>query len=142
MTIQSVAEERLNHPRTQAAFRSTRLLVSCYFAVSALTLVAIVVMRNNASEVNSAVWVRGVIVVASSLLTYTFAVRAARGSRRAYRRLRILSAAMVVAITVIIALPGTFPLWMKIEQGACGLLLASVVVILNSRHLRSLFAAI
>ena len=48
---------------------------------------------------------------------------------------------MVVAIAVIIVLPGTFPLWMKIEQGACGLLLAGVVVIVNGGHMRSLFAA-
>ena len=50
-------------------------------------------------------------------------------------------AATVVAIAAIIALPGTFPLWMKIEQGACGLLLASVVVTVNGSRLRSLFAA-
>jgi hypothetical protein len=48
---------------------------------------------------------------------------------------------MVAAIAVIIALPGTFPLWMKIEQGVCGLILLGVVVIVNGRHLRSLFAA-
>jgi hypothetical protein len=48
---------------------------------------------------------------------------------------------MVAAIAVIIALPGTFPLWMKIEQGVCGLILLGVVVIVNGRRLRSLFAA-
>ena len=48
---------------------------------------------------------------------------------------------MVVAIAVIIALPGTFPLWMKIEQGVCGLILIGVAVIVNGRHMRSLFAA-
>ena len=42
---------------------------------------------------------------------------------------------------MIIALPGTFPLWMKIEQGVCGFLLIGVVAIVNGRHLRSLFAA-
>ena len=48
---------------------------------------------------------------------------------------------MVAAIAVIIALPGTFPLWMKIVQGVCGLILLGVVVIVNGRRLRSLFAA-
>ena len=48
---------------------------------------------------------------------------------------------MVVAIAVIIALPGTFPLRMKIEQGVCGLILIGVLAIVNGRHIRLLFAA-
>ena len=47
---------------------------------------------------------------------------------------------MVAAIAVIIAVPGTFPLRMKIEQGVCGLILVGVVVLVNGKHLRSLFA--
>jgi hypothetical protein len=108
--------------------------------VSVLTLAAIIVMRHHASVVNPAVWVRGTIVVASALLMTTFAARAARGSRAAYRRLRIVSAVMVMAIAVIVSLPGTFPLWMKIEQGACGLLLIAVVVLVNRQGLRAAFA--
>ena len=84
---------------------------------------------------------RATLVVASAVLTLTFAVRAARGSTRAFLRLRIVSAVMLVAIAVIIALPGLFPGWLKIEQGVCGLLLLGVVVIVNGRYLRSLFAA-
>ncbi|HWE88730.1 MAG TPA: hypothetical protein VG317_04625 [Pseudonocardiaceae bacterium] len=133
--------ERLSHPRTLAAFRSTKLLVGAYLGISVLTLVAIVLLRNHPAIVTSAVWTRGTIVVASALLTFAVTARAARGSRRAYLRLRILSAVMVVAIAVIIALPGTFPVWMKIEQGGCGLILLGVVAIVNGRHLRSLFAA-
>ncbi len=129
------------HPRTQTALRSTKLLVGGYLAISVLTLVAIVLLRNHAAMVNSAVWIHGIIVAVSALLLFTFTARAAGGSRRAYLRLRIASASMVVAIAVIIALPGTFPLWMKIEQGACGLLLIGVVVIVNGKHLRSLLAA-
>ena len=55
MNTRSLAEERLNHPRSQTTFRSVKLLVGCYLGISVL--------------------------------------------------------------------PGTFPLWMKIEQGVCGLLL-------------------
>lgn len=129
------------HPHALRTFRRIKRLVGCYLGLSALTLVAVVLLRDHSDDVNSAVWTRGVIVVASALLTSVFAARAARGARRAYLRLRIISAVMVVAIAVIIALPGTFPLWMKIEQGVCGLLLIGVVVLVNGRHLRSLFAA-
>lgn len=139
--MKTVTEEHLNHPRSRSAFRGLKLLVGAYLTVSVLTLLAIVLLRNDVSVVTSAVWVRGTIVVASALLTLSFTVRAANGSRRAYLRLRIVSAVMVVAIAVIIALPGTFPVWMKIEQGGCGLLLLGVVAVVNGRHLRSLFAA-
>ena len=134
-------EEHQTRPRTQTALRSTKLLVGGYTAISVLALVAIALLRNHAAVVNSAVWTHGIIVAASALLLFTFTVRAAGGSRRAYLRLRIASSVMVVAIAVIIALPGTFPLWMKIEQGVCGLLLIGVVVIVNGKHMQSLFAA-
>jgi hypothetical protein len=137
----AIANDDMNHPRSLTAFRSVKLLAGGYLGISVLTLVAIVLLRNNAAAVNDAVWVRGSIVVASALLTFVFTVRAARGSRKAYRRLRIISGVMVVAIAVIITLPGTFPLWMKIEQGACGLVLIGVAVVVNGKHLRSLFAA-
>jgi hypothetical protein len=126
--------------RTSPEFRAVKLLAGAYLAVSLVTLAAIIALRNHSHLVNSAVWVRGTIVAASAVLTFLFAVRAARGSRPAYRRLRILSAVMVVAIVVIIALPGTFPVWLKVEQGACGVLLLGVVAIVNRGRVRVLFA--
>jgi hypothetical protein len=139
MNSQTLPAAELNHPRSLAAFRALRVLVGAYLGLSVLTLIAIVLLRNDSSVVTSAVWVRGSIVVASALLTFSFTVRAARGSRRAFLRLRLISAIMVVAIVVIIALPGTFPVWMKIEQGGCGLLLLGVVGLVNGGHLRARF---
>jgi hypothetical protein len=123
------------------ALRAARWLVGCYLAVSVLTLVAIILMRHDSAAVNSAVWIRGTIVTLSALLTVAFAARAARGSSRAFLRLRLVSAIMVVAIAVIVSLPGTFPVWMKIEQGVCGLLLVGVVILVNGRQARAAFAA-
>jgi hypothetical protein len=126
---------------TNILFRRVRFLVGTYFAFAVATLAAIVVMRHHTGIVNDAVWVRGTIVVASAALMTTFVARAARGSAGAYRRLRIVSAVMVVAIVVIIALPGTFPLWMKLDQAVCGLLLIGVVLLVNGSHVRASFAA-
>jgi hypothetical protein len=137
----SPAGNSLDHQNTRTALRGVRLLVGGYVTISVLTLVAVVLLRNHPAIVTSAVWIRGTIVVATSLLMASFVVRAANGSRRAFLRLRIASAVMVVAIAVIIAVPGAFPVWMKIEQGVCGLLLVGVVVVVNGRNLRSLFAA-
>jgi hypothetical protein len=141
MTARIIAEERLNQPRSRTALRNVQLLIGGYLSISVLTLVAIVLLRNNSAIVTPAVWIRGTIVAASALLTVFFAVRMARGSRLGYLGLRLESAIMFVAIVVIIALPGLFPLWMKIEQGVCGLLLLGVVVVVNGKHLRSTFAA-
>ena len=134
----SRADEHQNLPSAEAAFRRLTLLVGGYVAISAMTLVAIFLLRCDAAAVNSAVWTR---VALSALLTVTFTVRAARGSRRAYLRMRIFSAVMLAAIVVIIALPGTFPVWMKIEQGVCGVLLLGVCLIGYGKGLRASFGA-
>jgi hypothetical protein len=140
MSAHSMVEQNVDRSRFQAAMRGLRLLVGGYLTISVVTLAVIILLRNNASIVNSAVWIRGTIVACTSILMFVYAAVAAQGSRRAYRRLRLMSGGMVVAIAVIISLPGTFPTWLKIEQGACGLILLAVVVIANGKQLRSLFA--
>jgi hypothetical protein len=127
--------------RHGSAFRIVKALIGTYLGVSIATIVAVVLLRNDTAIVNDAVWVRSIIVLASALFTLSFAVRAERGSRRNFLRLRLVSAIMTIAIAVIIALPGTFPTWLKIEQGFCGLLLLGVVVLVNGKALRSAFAA-
>jgi O-antigen/teichoic acid export membrane protein len=124
---------------TKQALRRVQFLVGGYVALSVLTLAAIVLLRNHPTLVTPAVWVRASIVVLASLLMTSFAVHAARGSGRSYLRLRLASAIMVVAIAVIVAIPGLFPVWLRIEQGACGLLLLGVVVIVNGKRLRAHF---
>ena len=137
----ATAGRDLDHPRSRAAFRAMKILAGCYLALSVLTLVAAYVLRDDPRTVTDTVWVRGVIVALSSLLMLAFAAGTARGRRRAYLRLRIASGLMVVAIAVLVALPGFLPVWMRIEQGVCGLVLLGVVVIANGGHLRSVFAA-
>ncbi|WP_250575006.1 hypothetical protein [Nonomuraea sediminis] len=122
--------------------RTVKLLVGAYVALSVLTLAAIVLLRNNHTIVTDAAWVRATIVVLSSLLTLLFTRQAASGSQRGFLRLRIVSAAMLVAIAVIIWLPGLFPLWLRIEQGVCGLALLGVVILVNGRQLRAEFSQI
>lgn len=126
--------------RTASTFRRLKLLVGSYCAISVLAVVAIVLLRDDGTAVNTAVWTRGTIVAITASLLLAFTVRAERGSHRAYLRLRLTSAIMLVAIVVIVALPGPFPLWMKIEQSLCGLILVGVVTLANSQQLRSLFA--
>ncbi len=135
----AVSEEALNHPRSQAAFRYAKRLLGAYLGISAVTLAAIVLLRDHTSMVNPTVWVRGSVVVASALLTYVFGTRMSRGSREAYRRLRIVSTVMLAAVVAVVTLPGSYPLWMKVEQGLCGLCLLGVALIVNGSHMRSVF---
>ncbi len=136
-----VVVEDMTHPQIRKAFRSIRALLFGYLALGVITLGVIVVLRNDAAQVNSAVWTRGSIVVVTAVLLVMFTARAARGSAGAYRRLRVVSVVTPVAIAGIIAVPGGFPLWMKVEQGVCGLVMIAVAVIANGPHLRGVFAA-
>jgi hypothetical protein len=128
-------------PRAAGVLRAIRVLISCYVGLSALTLVVAVLLGGDHDLVPDSVWVRGVVVLASSVLLAVFAARAARGSRSAWRRVWLISAIMTVAIVVIVAIPGVFPVWMKLEQVACGALLVSVFALARSRVLRTAFAA-
>jgi hypothetical protein len=129
----------LAHPRTAQAFRAIRRLLLAYLAVSVAAVVAIVLMRNDSTEVDSTVWTRGIIVAVTAALLLLFAARAAQGSRSAYRRLRIISIITVAVIVAIVAAPGALPAWMKIEQGVCGLIMAGVAVLVSQPRLRALF---
>ena len=53
-------------PSTVTEFRNIRLLALGYLGMSMLSIFATVVLRNHASEVDSAVWTRGVIVALSA----------------------------------------------------------------------------
>jgi hypothetical protein len=130
----------LDHQRSRTALRTVKLLISCHLGVSVVTILAIGLLRKHPALVTPTVWIRAAIVVIGALLMTTFASRAAHGASRAYLRLRIMSAVMVVAIAVVIAIPGSIPLWMKTEQGFCGVLLLCVVFFANGKHLRSSFA--
>jgi hypothetical protein len=135
-----MACEGTRHPEVQEALRRAKLLIGGFLAVSVLALAAIALLRNHPALVTGAVWTRGIIVTADGLLMLACAAYAARGSRRSYLRLRLLSAVTIVAIVVIDALPGTFPVWMKIEQAVCGIVMIGVVLTVNARGVRSAFA--
>ena len=144
MTIvntRTLVPEKRQDPVGLKELRRVRLLVGAYLGTSVLTLFAIVLLRDHSAIVTAPVWVRGSVVVASASLTTLFTAQMARGSRAGYLRVRLLSAIMLAAIVVIIALPGTFPLWMKVEQGLCGVLLLGVVILVNGQRLRLRFAA-
>ena len=136
MTTHTSSTEGLGRPAT-SAFRVVKWLVGAYLVLSMLTVAAIIIFAKIAPNlVNSYAWGRGIVVAATSILTFVFANRAAAGRPRALLRLRIVVAIILVAIVaVLFFLP--LPPWMIIEQAACGaLLLATAVIIFRKTTAR------
>jgi predicted Na+-dependent transporter len=113
---------------------TARTLVACYVALSLLALVVLAILSTVAPhEAAIAAWVRGSIVAATGILMFVFATQAVRGSSRALLRWRIVVTVMVVAIAVVVSIPGLLPLWFLLEQVACGLLLLTVAILILPR---------
>jgi hypothetical protein len=116
-------------------------LLAAFLVISVSTVVAVVLMRHNPALVTTAVWVRTPLVAASAAVLLLFARRAAAGHRGSFRRLRIISMVVLAAIIGVVAWPGAFPAWLRVEQAGCGLIMLSVVVRTNLRVVRSSMAA-
>jgi hypothetical protein len=128
-------------PDAREKLHIARVLLGGYAALSVLTLLTIVVFSGDSDIVTDAVWVRGSILAAASLITFALGVSMAKGSRNNRRRVQVIALAQVVAVVVIESIPGSFPLWFKIENGVCGALLAIVVLLTFARTVRTTFAA-
>ncbi|MEU5866587.1 MULTISPECIES: hypothetical protein [unclassified Nonomuraea] len=118
-----------NSPAALPGLHTAKVLISAYAALSLLTVVAIAVFSAVApSLVTPEAWGRGVIVAATSVLTFAFARRAQSGGDRALLRLRIVLVVILVAVVgVLLFLP--LPSWMVAEQGVCGVLLLAAAVL-------------
>ncbi|UQU62723.1 hypothetical protein COUCH_27295 [Couchioplanes caeruleus] len=112
-------------------------LLSAFLVISVATVVAVVFMRHDPDLVTTAVWIRTPLVATSAVVLLVFARRAAAGHRPSLRRLRIVSAVVLAAIVAVVAWPGAFPAWLRVEQAVCGLFLLSVVVRTNLRKVKS-----
>ncbi|MBS1897334.1 MULTISPECIES: hypothetical protein [unclassified Microbacterium] len=110
-------------------------------AVSLIALAAAAVLAVvDPAEVNWVVWLRGSVVAVASLVFVVVTRAVARGSRRAFTRMRWISILAPIGIGLIIVSPDSgYPLWMKIEQGLIGVLIVVIAVLLNSRQMRAAF---
>jgi hypothetical protein len=129
----SLAAER------RSAFRPALILLAAFIVVS-LAMEAVLVVQSVAGiSIDGAIWTRCSLVLASSIVLFLLAFGAARGSRPAWIRLRIVSIVVVVAVAVIVSIPGFLPDWVRIEQAVCGALVLPVAIVLNLRRMAALF---
>ncbi|ONH33376.1 hypothetical protein [Pseudofrankia asymbiotica] len=122
-------------PRAQAALAGVQLLAAGYLGLSVVALLAALALRGQVPMVYAAAGGR----VLSGVVVVILSRRAARGIRRAFQRLRIVSAIITVTVTPVLVMP-RLPGWLKLEHAACGLLMLTVVLRVNSHRLRSAFA--
>lgn len=115
----------------RAAFRPILVLLIAFLAVSVAMIAFLGVLSAVGISVDSAIWIRCSFVVASAVVLLLIAGSAARGSRAAWVRLRIISPIVVIAVIVIVSIPGFLPDWVRIEQAGCGLLVLPVAIIAN-----------
>ncbi len=123
------------------ATRGIKMFVGGYVAISLGAILALIALHNHPAQATQEAWVHGIIVAATALLVAIFTRGTLKGNPRAYLRLRISSSVMIIAIAVTSAIPGDFPVWMKVEQTICGLLLIGLAVVLNRKNTRAFFSA-
>lgn len=125
----------------RAAFRPVLLLLWAFVGVSAAMVAFLAVLAAVGVGVDAAIWVRCSIVLGSSIVLLVFGGGAARGSRNALLRLRIIAPIVVAAVIVIVSIPGFLPDWVRMEQAVCGLLVLPVAIIANLPRTRAMVPA-
>ncbi len=133
ITTSPLADER------RARFRPFLVLLAGFVVVSLAMEAVLVVQSALGPGVDGAVWIRCSLVLASSIALLLLTFGAARGSRPAWIRVRIISVVVVAAVIVIISLPGFLPDWVRIEQGVCGGLVLPVAILVNLPRTRRFF---
>ncbi|WP_037344898.1 hypothetical protein [Sciscionella sediminilitoris] len=130
---------RFDQSGARRAFRTVRFLLAAYAALSAAVLLTVVILALTGNPVTSFVWGRSGGVLASAAVTYWLAVRAARGARWAYRRVRVLTVVVPIAILAIDLIPGALPPWFIALQAVCALAVAAAAFPANGPVLRAAF---
>lgn len=125
----------------RTALRPVVVLLGCFVPLSAGLLAFVAVLAVAGIGVDLAIWIRGAFVLASAVVLLLLGVAAARGSRGALVRLRIIAPIVLVAIVVIVSIPGLLPDWARVEQVVCGALVLPVAIIAQLPGTRALFAA-
>ncbi|WP_158883362.1 hypothetical protein [Amycolatopsis anabasis] len=136
-TTNHTTATRHDHPRTRLG--KVQKFVLAYGALAVVVLIAVVLLSIAGKEVTSFMWGRTGGVLASAVATYWLTVLAARGSRSAFLRVRVISVVVPIAIIAIDLIPGALPPWFIALQIAGALTLAPAAFIVNGSGLRAAF---
>jgi hypothetical protein len=123
----------------RSRFRPVLVLATAYLLVSGAMEAVLIVQSAAGASVDSAVWIRCSLVLVSAVVLLLLTVAAARGSRLSWIRARIIAPVVVVAVIVIVAIPGFLPDWVRLEQALCGAIVLPAAIILNLPRTAGLF---
>jgi peptidoglycan/LPS O-acetylase OafA/YrhL len=90
-------------------------------------------------SISPAVWVRSTIILVVSLFMLLCGKQMRRGRRWAYVRAKWIAVLGTIGFAGVATLPGPFPTWMRIEQGAQALLFLALTWMLTRPALASFF---
>ncbi|KUJ64181.1 hypothetical protein ACZ90_60640 [Streptomyces albus subsp. albus] len=135
------AAAHLDRPHTRRAFDMAKSSVQVYGALSAVALLAVIVVSSTGHTVNTFMWVRAVLLPMAALLIHRVTVSAAQGSRRAFERVSALAVIMPIAIIGVDLIPGICPLWYAAMQVVCMLPIIRVAFLTRGSALRAAFPA-
>src|SRR6202047_2526444 len=90
-------------------------------------------------SISPAVCVRSTIILVVSLFLLLCGKQMRRGRRRAYVRAKWIAVLGTIGFVGVAALPGPFPAWMRIEQGAQALMFLALTWVLTRAALASFF---
>jgi peptidoglycan/LPS O-acetylase OafA/YrhL len=91
------------------------------------------------NSIPPAVWIRSTIILVVSLFLLLCGKQMRGGRRRAYVRAKWIAVLGAIGFVGVAALPGPFPGWMRIEQGAQALVFLALSWMLTRPALASLF---
>jgi hypothetical protein len=123
----------------RALFRPIFVLLWCFLGLSAAMLAFLVGLTAIGGAVEIAIWIRCSFVLGSAIVLLLLGVFAARGSRASWVRLRIIAPIVVLAVIVIVLIPGFLPDWVRIEQAVCGALVLPVAILANLPRAAAVF---
>ncbi|MBV9563718.1 MAG: acyltransferase [Bradyrhizobium sp.] len=89
--------------------------------------------------ISPAVWIRSTIILLVSLFMLLCGMQMRRGRRSAYVRAKWIAALGTIGFVGVAALPGPFPAWMRIEQGAQALVFLALAWMLTRPKLAQFF---
>src|SRR5580693_8966919 len=90
-------------------------------------------------SISPAVWVRSAIILVVSLFMLLCGKQMRSGRRWAYVRAKCIAVLGTIGFVGVAALPGPFPTWMRIEQGAQALLFLALTWMLTRPALALFF---
>ncbi|MGW7090160.1 hypothetical protein ACWGH2_42635 [Streptomyces sp. NPDC054871] len=128
-----------DHPHTRRAFDTAKSSIKVYGALSAVALLAVIVVSSSGHMVNTLMWVRAVLLPVVAVLIYRMIVSASRGSRRAFERMSAVAVIMPIAIIGVDLIPGVCPPWYAVMQVVCMLPIIQVAFIIRGSALRAAF---